>query len=931
MLDKLLKLVYRITRHRAYLVIGVFLILVLLSLIYIFPFPIRSSMLDLLPQDDPLINEYREREEAINSTQYVTVALSIREGSDLSETESKEELLSLAEALTPMLKSVDEIETVNYGNRLGIQEKYRLLYSINEKTAQEIESLEKEFTSFIRDLSLSQSNSAGTASYSELMNEFKTTGMGGDLNKRESLDWLSKLAEVNQNFLTQLGALDNLFTLNKSTENLLADLDRVWSERQDETAGEYFSEDYSTLLVLASPTEPASHNLEFSRKVTNESKAVIDKLKKKPVYDEDFMKIGLTGSFVQNAERNNALTADMFKTTIISSIGIMIAFFFALGSLFYSILIGFPLVVAVLFTLSWSKFAVNGFNLITTFLPALVLGLSIDYGIHLLFRFAEERTDRGTVSDAVKKTIMNQGKGIFLAALTTASVFAMLILSSSRGLVEMGIITSPGIMISFFVYLFLLPSLLVVYQRWWGRRKPVVLFNYRAKLRGLVDYTLRWKKTVLVVTIIISVLAFVGATQLRFQFTNTDVSTEVESTRVNRRIQKEFSESNVNIGTSFIFFADSLTELDSIGGKLQEIDVVKSVNSIEDFMPGDVEVDRSYFQQAGQLSDFNEVLSSLKNEMKHRDEYVGRLEGLIGDLSSAQFSMTLSSQSDLSVELNESMDQLLEIRKKLKGIDPQKKVETINSLQGNIDELSNGLAAARGVIDDLDDPKKLKEIFPGTLSDNYLTDKGEYIMFAQVETRIYESQILRNFIDEVEGISDEYFGLPLIQSRLEDHIKRDFFVSSLFALVVISFVLFRGIRNVRLAVLATIPLIFGYLWMLGGMEVMGMNFNFINIIISPLLIGIGVDDGIHLIYRWQEESKNKGLREAILDGFSHTGLAVITTSVTTIAVFGSLLIARTPGLRMLGLTALLGIGFAMVLSLTVLPAALFLAFEGDEK
>jgi hypothetical protein len=110
-----------------------------------------------------------------------------------------------------------------------------------------------------------------------------------------------------------------------------------------------------------------------------------------------------------------------------------------------------------------------------------------------------------------------------------------------------------------------------------------------------------------------------------------------------------------------------------------------------------------------------------------------------------------------------------------------------------------------------------------------------------------------------------------------------------------------------------------------------MNFNFINIIISPLLIGIGVDDGLHLIYRWQEESEINGVRSSILSAFSHTGLAVITTSITTIVVFGSLFLARTPGLRILGATASLGIGFAMVLSLTVLPAVLYLAFSRGEK
>lgn len=931
MLDKLLELVYRITRHRAYLVVGLFVVLVVLSLIYIFPFPIRSSMLDLLPQNDPIINEYRDREKAINSIEYVTVALSIREGSALTEEQKKRELRAVAEELKPLLREIDEIETVSYQNQLSIPEQYRLIYSLNDNTIGKVEALEQEFDSHAGDLTLPGKDGGVGDSYTELLDDFDKTGMGEELDREKAKQWLTRLGDVNSEFLNRLEGLDRLSSLEEKTSTLISDLDQAWEQRRDSLVGEYFSGDNSTLLLLCRPTEPSSHNLEFSRTVTEKTKTTIRELKESPVYDETVMKVGLTGSFIINAERNDALKMDMLKTTIISSVGIMVAFFFALGSLFYSILIGFPLVVAVLFTMSWAKFSVNGFNLLSTFLPALVLGLSIDYGIHLLFRFTEERSNRESVTVAIKKTIQNQGKGIFLAALTTASVFAMLILSNSRGLVEMGIITSPGIMISFFVYLFLLPALLVVYQRWWGRREPVVLFDYRSKLRGLVDLMIKRRKTVLLLTLVISALALAGALQLRFQFTSTDVATEVESSRVEERVQGEFSGSNVNIGTSFIFFADSFGELERIGGELKELDVIRSVNSIRDFVPEGVEVRDDFLQKAEELPDLEAGLEGVKEEINSRDEYVERLESLVGDLSSAQFSMTLSSQSDLSVMINENIDQLLDVRGDLKGIDREEKLRTIDGLQQDLSYLDEQVTAARDVVEHMDNPKEIKDIFPEGLRSNYITDRGEYVMFAQVETRIYESKVLSEFIDEVENITDDYFGLPLIQSRLEDHIKRDFYVSSLFALLVIIFVLFRGIRDVRLATLATIPLFFGYLWMLGGMDVMGMNFNFINIIISPLLIGIGVDDGIHLIYRWQEEREEKSLREAILDGFSHTGLAVITTSVTTIAVFGSLLIARTPGLRILGLTALLGIGFAMVLSLTLLPVALFLAFHGDEK
>jgi len=930
MLGRLLKFVYRITRYRAYVVIGVFLVLVVLSLTYIFPFPVRSSLMDLLPQDDPIINEYRRREETIATTQYMLVALSIKEQAGLSTAERKKRLIALAQELKPLLKKSPQIDTVHFRREVTIPKKHRLLYSLNDSTIAEMKRLKENVESFAKKINPTEKSDPGD-SYSSLLERFQESDMHENLSKEETKRWLSELESQNESFMDHLRALDSIGSLGRDVSTLLNDLDKVWEQRSQAISGEYFSSDNSTLLVRAKPTAAASHDITFSQKVTNSARRAVSKLKTNPQYDEDLFEIGLTGSFVMNTERNSALRVDMLKTTIISSAGIMIAFFFALGSLFYSMLIGFPLIVAVVFSLGWAKFSVNGFNLLTTFLPALVLGLSIDYGIHLLFRYTEERSNGIPVSEAIKTTILRQGKGIFIAALTTSGVFATLIFSRSRGLVEMGIITSPGIMISFFVYLFLLPALLVAYQRWRRRKQVVVLFDYRAKLRNFVSSVLNWKTAVLVVALVISGLALFSALHLRFQFTSTDVSTEVEASIVDEKIQREFSGTGVNVGTSFVFFSDSIDQVNNLDSELQNIDVVTSVSSIHDYLPQGLETFNGSFYRGEQARDFEGLLDTLEKEIGKKKHYIANVEGLISDLSSAQFSTTLSSQSDLSLKISHIIDQLLDIRQELLQIDPREMESEIHSLKSSFRILDTRIDQASGMLEDVNNSGDLFKVLPKSVRSNYVTEAGEYISIAQVKESIYESRVLNRFIDQVSEIADHYFGLPLIQSRLEQHIKRDFFLSSLLALVIISVVLFKGIRNLRLAVLAMIPLVLGYLWMLGGMNVLGMNFNFINIIISPLLIGIGVDDGIHLLYRWQEENETKKVKLSTLDAFSHTGLAIITTSITTIAVFSSLLIARTPGLRILGLTALLGIGFAMLLSLTVLPVVLYLAFKGDEK
>lgn len=929
MLDRLLRYAYRLVRYRAYWIIGFFLIIIVLSLFYIFPFPVRSSLLDLLPQNDPLINEYKRREETINSTQYLTVVLSYQGEEGVGKDEKRRQLVELAQVMKPLLEEIPEIGSVNYRGRGAIPDEYEFLYSLNETTIADIDEFETDLANFLGDFPTGGPDMDSGDIYGDLTDRLQNIQTDGGLTQEQLSDLLADLETRNQFALAALKSKGRLKDWNSRLSSLRRDLRKVKKGREEQLEGEYLSDDGSTLLIKAESLRPGAHNVKFSRKLTSEARDVIARTKESKVFQSGDYEIDLTGTFVINAQRNSALKVDMIITTIVSSVAVVIAFFFALGSLFYSVLIVFPLAIAVLLTLSWAKFSVGGFNLLTTFLPALVLGLSIDYGIHLLFRFSEERLDHLTVSKAIEVTIMEKGKGIFIAALTTSAVFTTLILSRSQGLVEMGIITSLGIIISFLVYIFLLPALIVSFQRWGRRRQAVELFDYRSSLKGVVKKSIKFKKTVLGVSLIISLLALFAAFQLDFQVSDDDVSTKVEGVKTGERVKQKFGSSDLSIGPSFAFFPDSMEKLRDLEGKLGRMDSVKRVRSIRDFLPKNVDQVRESVAAIEKLEKLDAGLAYIESFLTNKEARIDRLESLIGELSSAQLSSTLSSQSEITVQLNKVMDQLLNIRNRLLGMDKDTTLNTVASLRGQLGYLEGGLAPLAELVSD--ENEGLIQALPEEVISTFTTDKGEYVLFAGVDKGIYESEKLNSFVKHVSQFTEDYFGLPLIQYRLEGHIRHDFVISTALAVLLIALILYGGINNLRLSLLAVIPLVLGYLWMLGGMSVFGMNFNFINIIISPLLIGIGVDDGIHLIYRWREDRVEGEVESSILSAFSHTGLAVVTTSITTIAVFGSLFIARTPGLRMLGGTALLGIGFAMIVSLTVLPAGLYLAFSRNEK
>jgi hypothetical protein len=124
---------------------------------------------------------------------------------------------------------------------------------------------------------------------------------------------------------------------------------------------------------------------------------------------------------------------------------------------------------------------------------------------------------------------------------------------------------------------------------------------------------------------------------------------------------------------------------------------------------------------------------------------------------------------------------------------------------------------------------------------------------------------------------------------------------------------------IRAPLLVLLPLGLGYVWMLGGMGLLNLSFNLTNMVISPLLIGIGVDNGIHLLHRYLE---NKGKPNRVQRSTESVAMPIIIANLATLAAFGSLIFAATPGLPVLGKSAVIGVGSVAICSLTLLPAVL---------
>jgi predicted RND superfamily exporter protein len=141
------------------------------------------------------------------------------------------------------------------------------------------------------------------------------------------------------------------------------------------------------------------------------------------------------------------------------------------------------------------------------------------------------------------------------------------------------------------------------------------------------------------------------------------------------------------------------------------------------------------------------------------------------------------------------------------------------------------------------------------------------------------------------------------------------------ALILLLGILFLHFRHPVRVLLTLTPLVSSILWLLGGMAIFKIQINVMNVAVTPMLLGIGIDDAVHMLNAYLHEAKRDLQRVFVL-----TGKAVALTTLTTCIGFGSLAFADHPGLSSMGTLAIWGVSLAFLSTVTFLPA-LILAFR----
>src|SRR5436305_14922148 len=171
--------------------------------------------------------------------------------------------------------------------------------------------------------------------------------------------------------------------------------------------------------------------------------------------------VGLTGEPVLEVDEMNQSEKDTARATIVSLIAVALIFIYGYNETGRPIKATLCLLVGLGYTMGFTTLTVGHLNILTiTFVPILI-GLAIDFGVHLITRYEEELRRGRSEKYALEKAIVYTGMGIFTGAFTTAGAFFAMAATDFKGIREMGIICGGGMLVCLVPLMTMLPVLLL--------------------------------------------------------------------------------------------------------------------------------------------------------------------------------------------------------------------------------------------------------------------------------------------------------------------------------------------------------------------------------------------------------------------------------------------------------------------------------------
>ncbi len=606
------------------------------------------------------------------------------------------------------------------------------------------------------------------------------------------------------------------------------------------------------------------------------------------------LRVRLTGEAVMFQDELHSLRDGMGLAGLISAVLVLGLLVLGLRSARLVAATLMTLIAGLIWTAGFATLAIGELNLISVAFAVLFIGLSVDFGIHFALRYREAveagETGAAEPGDALGAAARGVGGALTLCAVAAAIGFFSFLPTAYRGVSELGLIAGAGMFIALFANLTVLPAILSLAPLKPMGRVPGSPLGDR--LQRLVSA--RPRRVIFAAL----VLGLAAAALLPFaRFDDDPLNLRDPTAESMTTLFELFDDPRVTPYAAAVL-APSIEAGAELAARLEMLPEVASARTIADLVPADQD---SKLATIDEMAVFLGPLSLGAGAQPAPDLDANRaaLAGLREALKSAE-NMTAAHR------LAEALDRLVEDDGRLS---PRTllQLETLwlTGLPGRLEALVAALEADSVTLDDL----------PAALRARYLAADG------RVRVEVLPAEDLRapaaraRFVDAVRAIAPELTGAPVTLTEAGRAVVQAFAEAAAYALVLIVVLLLAVLRSAADSLRVLAPLVLAALLTVGATVVFDMPFNFANVIVLPLLFGLGVASGIHMVIR------ARGTGAAGLLSTS-TPRAVLFSALTTIGSFGALALSSHRGTASMGILLTIAISLTMLCTLIVLPALL---------
>lgn len=630
---------------------------------------------------------------------------------------------------------------------------------------------------------------------------------------------------------------------------------------------------------------------------------------------------GVTGTKALGNDEMLSAQHDTAVATLVSLTGIGLLYLLFFRRVRHPLCIVTALLIGLSWTLGFVALTVGHLTIITVFIAPMLLGLADDFGVHFMTRYEEERVKGKDPAAAIRVVFEKTVPSILAGACTTAVAFFAVVLADFRGVQELGIISGSGILLAVLAVLSFLPAVIVVSDA--VRPWRVVAQDLPALHHGFTrfgGYVERYRGRVLALAGLAGVASLAAVPLVSFDYNLLNLQAHgTESVDWEKRIIENTERSSWNA----LATAATPEATRRKARAFTALPSVERVESVASLVPAD------QAERRAALTTLRPLVADLPS-LEYRSQTVD-IERLHVTLDKLRLKLREPSDGGPTgggeTRLHETRVRLLAVRDALVKLPADTAQPRLAGFERDLfDDFGTTWTLLRHNLSPAG-PITLDDI-PESLRRRFVSRDGQrFLLQIYPKHDIWDGAPLAEFVAELRSIDPDVTGSPVIGYESIGAMKDGYVEAAWYALLAILLVTYLALRRVGDTLLAVLPLGLGMLWTAGLMWLGDVQFNLANMVAAPLIIGIGIENGIHLVHRFRqrvEESahgaRRSGSAAELIAG--STGQAVVLFSLTTMVGFGSLMVARYYGIFSIGLLLSLAVGSVLVASIVVLPPLL---------